>query len=185
MSAPPQLLPGEKTEHYQAVQAVIFRDLAPLSAVEWLLAIDIAELPWEIQRYRILRHRPLSMSRQKAIETTLRRIDVSDKSPSVQSIAEFYIVRNALEWQLDPNAAAEIDARLEDHGFDQHAVSMEAYVQAREVLPLLEGLLNGAQLRRVSLLKELTTFRETRLRASGGAWLRTARKIVPGTHQGT
>ena len=139
---PPQLLPGEKIDHYQALQAVIFRDLAPQSAVEWLLAIDIAELSWEIQRYRILRHRRLSMSRQKAIETMLRRIDVSDKSPSHQSIAEFYIVRNALEWQLDPNAAAEIDARLEDHGFDQHAVSMEAYVLTREVLPLFEGLLN-------------------------------------------
>jgi hypothetical protein len=26
----------------------------PRSAIEWLLAIDVAELSWEIQRYRIL-----------------------------------------------------------------------------------------------------------------------------------
>lgn len=182
---PPQLLPGENIDHYQALQAVIFRDLDPQTAVEWLLAIDIAELSWEIQRYRVLRHRLFATSRHKAIETTLRRLDVTGNSSSLQSIAEFHIVRNALDWQLDPNAAAEINDRLQAHGFDQHAVSMEAYVQAREVLSLFEALLSGAQLRRLSLLKELNTFRQTRLRVNVGTWPRFPGRIVPETHQGT
>lgn len=158
---PPQLLPGENIDHYRALQAAIFRDVGPQSAVEWLLVIDIAELSWEIQRYRVLRHRLLTTYRQKAIETILRRIDVAGSSPALRSIAEFYIVRDALDWLLDPNAAAEITARLQAHGFDQHAVSMEAFVQAQEVLTLFEALLSGAQLRRLSLLKELNTFAGT------------------------
>lgn len=182
---PPQLLPGENIDHYRALQAAIFRDIDPQSAIEWLIVIDIAELSWEIQRYRVLRHRLLSTSRQKAIETTLRRIDVADNSRSPESIAEFYIVRNALDWQLDPNAAAEINARLEAYGFDQHAVSMETYIQAREVLSLFEALLNGAQLRRMSLLKELNTLRASKVEGSGGTWPRYLRKTVPATHQGT
>lgn len=107
----PQLLPGENIDHYLALQAVI-RDLDPRSAIEWLLAIDIAELSWEMQRYRILRHRLLSTYRQKAIEMTLRRIDVAGIAPDFQDVAEIYTIGNALDWQLDASAALDIEARL-------------------------------------------------------------------------
>ncbi|WP_247557838.1 hypothetical protein [Bradyrhizobium sp. 138] len=155
---PPQLLSGENIDHYHALQAAILRDVNPQSAIECLIAIDIAEFTWEILRYRVMRHRLLTTYRQKAIEITLSRIDVAGSSPEVRRNAEFYTVQNALDWQLDPNAAADIDARLQAYGFDQHAVSMEAYVQAREILSLFEALLSGAQQRRLSLLKELNTF---------------------------
>ena len=51
-------------DHYQALRQAIFADLAPRSAIEWLLAIDVAELSWEIQRYRRLRHTLLETYRQ-------------------------------------------------------------------------------------------------------------------------
>lgn len=38
---------------------------------------------------------------------------------------------------------------------------MEAYVQVREFLSLFESLLNGAQLRRLLLLKEINNLRES------------------------
>lgn len=131
---PPHLLPGENIDHYHAVQAAIFRDINPQSAIEWLLAIDIAELSWEMQRYRVLRHRLLNTYRQKAIEMTLRRIDVAGIAPDFQDVAEIYTIHNALDWQLDASAALDIEARLRSYGFDQHAISMEVYVQAREIL---------------------------------------------------
>ncbi|WP_228748267.1 hypothetical protein [Bradyrhizobium sp. BR 10289] len=53
---PPQLLPGESIDQYHALPAAIFRDTDPQSAIEWLLVIDIAELSWEMRRYRVLRH---------------------------------------------------------------------------------------------------------------------------------
>ncbi|WP_247325238.1 hypothetical protein [Bradyrhizobium sp. 141] len=156
---PPQLLPGENIDHYHAVQAAIFRDIAPQSAIEWLLAIDIAELSWEMQRYRVLRHRLLITYRQKAIEMTLRRIDVVGIATDFQDAAEIYTIHNALDWQLDASAARDIETRLRSYGFDQHAISMEVYVQAREILALFESLLNGAQLRRLLLLKEVNSLR--------------------------
>ena len=100
---PPQLLPGENVNHYHALQGAIFRDLAPQSAIEWLLPIDIAELSWEMQRYRVLRHRFLNTYRQKAIEMTLRRVDVAGIAPDFR--AELYTFNNALDWQLDASAA--------------------------------------------------------------------------------
>ena len=71
------MLPGERLDHYHALRQAIFAGLAPRSAIEWLLAIDVAELSWEIQRYRLLRHRLLVTYRQQAIEAALRRIDMA------------------------------------------------------------------------------------------------------------
>ena len=76
LAPPPPLLPGERLDHYHALRQAIFADLAPRSAIEWLLAIDVAELSWETQRYRLLRHRLLASYRQQAIEGALRSIDV-------------------------------------------------------------------------------------------------------------
>ncbi|MDF0583792.1 hypothetical protein [Bradyrhizobium yuanmingense] len=139
---------------YQTLQTLVFRDLAPRSSIEWLLAIDIAELSWEIQRYHVLRHRLLSTSRQKAIEATLHRIDVAVTPAELQRAAECYIAQNALDWQLDAGAARDIEARLASYGFDQHSISMEAYVQARALLTLFDTLLDNARLRRLFLLRE-------------------------------
>ncbi|GMO16320.1 hypothetical protein [Bradyrhizobium sp. TM233] len=155
LAPPPLLLPGEQLEHYQALRQVIFADLAPRSAIEWLLAIDVAELSWDIQRYRMLRHRLLETYRQKAVEATLRRIDMVGIDPEFEAEAETYTLQNALSWRCDPVAASEIDARLATYGFDQHAITTEVYVQAREVLALFEGLLNAAQTKRMLLLREI------------------------------
>lgn len=109
----------------------------------------------------MLRHRLLNTYRQKAIEIALRRIDMVGIAPDLQDMAEFYTLQNARDWQLDPIAANDIEARLAAYGFDQHTVSMEVYVQAREVFSIFEALLNGAQLRRLLLLKELNHFRRS------------------------
>ncbi|MCP3460027.1 hypothetical protein [Bradyrhizobium sp. CCGUVB23] len=155
LAPPPLLLPGEQLDHYQALRQAIFADLAPQSAIEWLLAIDVAELSWEIQRYRVLRHKLLEIYRHKAIEAALRRIDMVGIDSDFEREAEYYTLQNALSWQIDPVATTEIDARLAAYGFDQHAITTEVYVQAREVLVLLEGLLNTAQTKRLLLLREI------------------------------
>lgn len=92
---------------------------------------------------------------------TLRRVDVAGMPPDLQDAAEIYTIRNALDWQLDPASAVEIEARLRSYGFDQHALNMEIYVQAREILSLFEALLNGTQLRRLLLIRELSNFRRS------------------------
>ncbi|AWL91022.1 hypothetical protein CIT37_00895 [Bradyrhizobium ottawaense] len=155
LAPPPLLLPGEQLEHYQALRQAIFADLAPRSAIEWLLAIDVAELSWDIQRYRMLRHKLLEAYRHKAVEAALRRIDMVGIDPEFEAEAETYTLENALSWRMDPIAASEIEARLATYGFDQRAITTEVYLQAREVLVLFEGLLNAAQTKRMLLLREI------------------------------
>ncbi|WP_439374568.1 hypothetical protein [Bradyrhizobium sp. DASA03120] len=156
---PPLLLPGESLEHYQALRQAIFADLAPRSAIEWLLAIDIAELSWEIQRYRLLRHKLLETHRQKAIEAALRHIDMIGIVPQFEAEAEYYTLQNALSWRTDPIAATEIDTRLARYGFDQEAINAEVYVETREIFVLFEGLLNAAQTKRLLLMREIKNHR--------------------------
>ncbi|WP_409190037.1 hypothetical protein [Bradyrhizobium sp. RDM4] len=133
-----------------------------------MLAIDVAELSWEIQRYRVLRHKVLETYRQKAIEAALRSIDMVGIAPGFEDEAEYYTLQNALSWRIDAAAATEIDTRLANYGFDQHAINTEVYVQAREMFVLFEGLLNAAQTKRMLLLREI---RNARL-APGPAGLR-------------
>jgi len=155
LAPPPLLLPGEQLDHYHALRQAIFADLAPRSAIEWLLAIDIAELSWEIQRYRMLRHKLLETYRQKAIETALCHIDMVEIDPDFEEQAEYYTQQNALSWRIDPIAATEIEARLAAYGLDQDAITTDVYVQAHEALVLFEGLLNAAQTKRTLLLREI------------------------------
>jgi hypothetical protein len=156
---PPLLLPGEELEHYRSFRQAVFTDIAPQSAIEWLLAIDVAEASWEIQRYRSLRQRLLEVYRQKAIEAALNRIDLAGIAPELRSKAAIYTSLNALGWRVDPCATPEIDIRLASHGFDLHAVNVEVFVQARETFLLFESLIHGAQARRMILLKEIRSCR--------------------------
>ncbi|WP_342710746.1 hypothetical protein AAFG13_00125 [Bradyrhizobium sp. B124] len=55
--------------------------------------------------------------------------------------------------------SSEIETRLASHGFDQHSINTDVYVQAREVFVLFEGLLNSAQTRRLLLPREIKRHR--------------------------
>ena len=153
LAPPPLLLPGESLEKYQLMRRAILTEIAPCSAIQWLLAIDVVELSWEIQRYRLLRQ--MEHYRQKAIEQSLRSIDLAEIPPDFQNAGCCYTRQNAQIWRIDPQAASEIEARLARHGFDQHSINMEVYLQAREIFLVFEALLNTAQNRRISLLREI------------------------------
>ena len=135
LAPPPLPLPGENLERYQALRQAIFADLAPRSAIEWLLAIDVAELSWEIQRYRILRHRLLEAYRQNTIEAALRRIDMAGIGPEFEDEAAYYTGQNAVSWRLDPVATTDIEARLASYGIDQHAINMTSTLRRARSSP--------------------------------------------------
>lgn len=151
----PALLPGESIERYQLMRQAILADVAPKSAIEWLLAVDIVELSWEIERYRLLRHRVLMQYREKAIEQSLCQIDLPGIPLEADGLARQQVRRNAWCWRIDEDAAREIESRLLAYGFDQHTISAESLAQARESYLLFQALLDAAQGRRMSLLREI------------------------------
>ena len=158
----PTLLPGESIERYQLMRQAILSDIAPKSAIEWLLAVDVIELSWEIERYRMLRHKVLMQYREQAIEKCLRRIDLLEISPESEGLARQQIRRNAWCWRNDVGSADEIESRLAAHGFDQSTISAESLTQAREFFFLFQSLLDTAQSRRMSVLRDIKAMRHWR-----------------------
>lgn len=156
---PPLLLPGESLQQYEALRRGVFLDIAPRSTIEWLLAIDVAELAWEIWRYRSLRHKLLESCRQNAVETALQRLDSAGIPAEHLDFAECQTGQNAWSWRFDASAKVQIEARLAAHGVDQHSLDMQAHVEAREALLMFEHLLNSAQARRLILLREIANHR--------------------------
>jgi hypothetical protein len=159
---PPLLLPGQSLECYQLLRQAIFAKLASRSAIEWLLAIDVVELSWEIQRYRLLRQKVLQCYRERALEQSLRQIDLAGIPAEFEAEASYQTRRNAQSWRLDLVAASEIEARLAAYGFDQQTLNLEIYSQARDIFLMFEALLNTAQSRRIYLLREIVSQRCTR-----------------------
>jgi hypothetical protein len=99
--------------------------------------------------------------REQAIEQCLRRIDLLEIPAESDGLARQQIRRNAWCWRNDIDAAHEIESRLAAHGFDQSTISAESLAQAREFFFLLQSLLDAAQSRRITLLREIKLQRAT------------------------
>jgi|HubBroStandDraft_5_1064220.scaffolds.fasta_scaffold243850_2 hypothetical protein len=155
LAPPPLLLPGESLHRYELMRRAILIELAPRSVIEWLLAIDVVELCWEIQRYRLVRQKLLENHRQRAIEHCLRQIDLAGIPADLKDDACQQIKRNAATWRTDSDAAIEVEGRLSTYGFDQNSINAEAYHQAGQIFLTFEALIASAQNRRTGLLREL------------------------------
>jgi hypothetical protein len=107
--------------------------LAPRSAIEWLLAIDVVELSWEIQRYRLLRQKVLESYRQRAVKRALRQIDLAEIPPELDGVGSHDSVETP------------------------KALNTEVYSQANDIFLMFEARLSAAQNRRMSLPVSIRT----------------------------
>ena len=47
-SEPSFLLPGENLHEFEAIRQMMVEDIQPATNIEWLWALDLVELSWEI-----------------------------------------------------------------------------------------------------------------------------------------
>jgi hypothetical protein len=155
-SEPGYLLPGENRNDFEAIRQMMIDDVRPETNIEWLWVLDLVELSWDILRYRSLKQRVLAEYRHSAIRAILLRLDGAGMPNEQIHQLEFQVGRTAAEWRDDANAAAEIEARLRKHGFDDIAVNAELFNQARESFALFDDLMHAAQNQRMTLLREIS-----------------------------
>jgi hypothetical protein len=139
-------------------------EIQPESNLEWLWLLDLVELSWEILRYRRLKQRVLEACRSNAIESILLRLDGAGVPEEASSEVRLHVRRNVADWRADPRAAAEIEARLREQGFDDVAINAEVYCHAQMAFGMFDGLMQSAQTRRIILLREINFRREFKLR---------------------
>jgi hypothetical protein len=154
----PCLMGGESVKEYELLRDLLIDDIAPRSCIEWLLLFDLAEVSWEILRYRRLKVRALELFRVKAVEALLLRLDGAGIHGDMERLKRL-TRRNAIEWQSDRTAATDIENRLKHDGFDLLAINAEIYTQARDVIGMFESLTHAAQHRRSALIKEFRSGR--------------------------
>jgi hypothetical protein len=159
------LLPGESGRDFEAIRVLIIDDVRPETPIEWLWILDLAEMSWEILRYRRLKQKILESYRQAAIETILRRLDGAGIAAHAAQSMLAQTRRNAMQWREDPDAAVEIEARLKRCGFDAVVINAEVHVQARDQLEMFDVLMQRAQQRRIILLREIGIRRDFAKRA--------------------
>ena len=164
-SEPSCLLPGENRRDFEAIRQMMIDDVRPQTNIEWLWVLDLVELSWEILRYRCLKQRVIATYRETAIESILLRLDGAGIPTDASEIVRLRSKQNAAQWREDSYAAAEIEGRLEQHGFDATGINAEVFIQAREQFAMFDHLLHAAQHRRIVLLREISVRREFSKRA--------------------
>jgi hypothetical protein len=158
-SEPSFLLPGENRQQFEIIRDMLIDEVRPETNIEWLWTLDLVELSWEILRYRRLKQRALHEHRQAVIKAMLQRLDGAGiPAPDFATLAT-QSARSAAEWRENPEAAAEIEARLRRHGFNEVSVNAELFCQARSVLATFDKLLHAAQHRRIALLRAINARR--------------------------
>jgi hypothetical protein len=161
----PFLLAGESLRDFEVVRAMLIDEVRPESFIEWLWALDLVELSWEILRYRHLKNKILDAHRAPAIEAILTRVDGEGMPVEAMPMVRVQARRAAADWRLDRAAAIEIEARLERNRFDAIDINAETFAQARELFVMFDHLMHSAQDRRIGLLREISFRREFARRA--------------------
>lgn len=152
--AEPALIAGESREDYELLRQLLIEDIQPRSNLEWLWLFDLAELAWEILRYRKLKVRAIEMHRVKAIEALLLQIDGAG-FPENDPLPRWQTRINAAEWRINPSARMEIQTRLARNGFDLETTNAEALLKAQTTFSVLDALLGQTQRRQATLWREL------------------------------
>lgn len=155
LEEPSCLLPGESLHEFETIRRMTVEDIRPRTNLEWLWTLDLTELSWEILRYRRLREKILQAYRAKAIAAILQRLDGAGIPPTTKGTVQIYSEQAAEDWRRDPDAASEIDARLQRSGFDLATINAEVFLQAREPFAWFDAMLHSAQSRRISLIREI------------------------------
>jgi hypothetical protein len=159
------LLPGENRQEFEIIRNMMIDEVRPQTNIEWLWTLDLIELSWEILRYRRLKQRVLHEYRHAAVKAILLRLDGAGIPARDLQYLELQVGRSAADWRDDPQAGDEIEARLRRHGFDESAVNVEIFCQARGLFATFDELMHAAQNRRIVLLKEINSRRELTKRA--------------------
>jgi hypothetical protein len=161
----PRLLPGERQDDYFLLFEAMVTELIPELDLEWLLAIDLAWIFFEIQRYRRWKNAIILTNRRAALEEALVRTDptYSSMGPSETFRAKIRMVADALEG--DPNKDPGVAAQLKHYGYDSDALNAVAFMSGVASLATVEKFLASARQQLTTALREAAVRREFKLRA--------------------
>jgi hypothetical protein len=161
----PPLLPGETERDYFSHFDLLMDEIRPGTPTEWFAVADIADLFWEIGRYRAWKGAILNIYRRSALETALRQTHSSRVASYGERILVGVARKEAEEWRTDPEKRDVLESRLEEHGYDELGLNACALLEALVPLATIERFLSSARGQLNAMLKEVYVRREFAERA--------------------
>jgi hypothetical protein len=159
MFGKPPVLRTESLEAYEYMRLEIARQIRPMQMIEWAWVIDLANLIWEIRRYRSAIKMILDAAFKPALKSVLHSmsdiplIESLEASDKRESFAD--------KWYGSATERAEVSATLAKYDLDTDAVAAHAFVVRQTQIQALETLIERAELRRDRILREISFYRET------------------------
>ena len=154
----PVLLKSESEDEFSALVEEVNRDVQPKQFIERMYVNDIAELTWEIQRFRRVKATLLNNRFRPALASILRQILLPPGIPSVKTILA--PDQLAHEWLTSQEAKERISGLLQEAELDESSVEAEAFRLAFSDLENIERLVAAAEARREKALRSVARYQK-------------------------
>jgi hypothetical protein len=149
---PAPLLKGEDQSQYNQLLETVSGTVQPTDIFEQFWVRHIADLMWEVRRYRRVITQLIDVSDQPGLEKLLGRLlqgkDFTSAALRAQDLARRYALNEV-------GAVAEVDGLLESAGLGRNAFKAEAAALRTSEIERLNRLMMNAAARVNSTLREL------------------------------
>jgi hypothetical protein len=185
----PPLLANEDPNQYDAVLAALAREVKPNGVTECLLVKDIADLTWEILRYRRIKAAIVNGQFKSALASHLKPAVERDLKAARQgssyaakcraeretpALARDESNKLASDYLADTEIREQMDANLNIRGLDTDTMIAEAFVASIDHMEALDRMLGSAEARCNNALREI----ERRRYALGRALRQSSDQII-------
>jgi hypothetical protein len=162
----PPVLSTENRDIYKFILLDIAKEIRPRTTFEWFWVKDLADIIWEIRRYRSAIVSIMDVVSKAALKSILESTEVPSYAPEIVSLekseANFWKKESfADKWYGSPDERAEVSAELAKYELDADAIAGEAFVLRKNQIYTLQMLIERGELRRDRILREIGYFRET------------------------
>jgi hypothetical protein len=150
----PALLRSESPEEFAALLESFNQDIRPRGAVQSMYVFEVANLTWEIFRYRRVKAAVLDKAISQATVNLLRPLLFG---PSLNGLAmsDGPVRRLVHERSYSPEAEDRVNGLMEEGGFDERAVETEALRLSLDEVERLDRLIASAESRRDKALRNI------------------------------
>jgi hypothetical protein len=175
----PPLLANEEPSDYYALLVLLARDVKPTGVIEWLWVRDVADLTWDVMRYRRVKAAFFNQHFRFALERD-RQAPQRRKAHLAALDAQLarYEGRPAAcveanggkDGPIDPTTKEEVDANVEE----PDSRTYESFFYNEHFWEALEKMQTSAEFRRNNTLREI----EHRRSALGRALRQSADRVI-------
>jgi hypothetical protein len=163
--ADPPVARNERREDYESLLAAIAAGVKPADAIEWMHALDITDLSWEIRREKSLKLHVIKTAETYFVERLLTppRKPSADGSPNYFDafLTDPQARDEARQWASgDPEVRRKIDQILADKGEGASYILHRALQQSHAVIDAIDKRIATYEQRRMAILRAAELYSE-------------------------